>query len=192
MAELNGRSVERMRYVSKELKCIIDNFRWCLPRCFLGTVFMRQTVWRQEVALQRNSLTDLGFITYKFLAFTDIRSLILHGYDFTEEFCLWFMNACQESSIAVQRRELTKDSLSDLGPGSMKDSSGSMPPFSSQVLVLRLAWIVAISCWKVKPISGKRWRYGTRRCPKSSWFSALFIFVNTNTKSTSTVALNAP
>uniref|UniRef100_A0A1I7XVM4 Peptidase A1 domain-containing protein n=1 Tax=Heterorhabditis bacteriophora TaxID=37862 RepID=A0A1I7XVM4_HETBA len=33
---------------------------------------------------------------------------------------------------------------------------------SNQVLVLRLAWIAARSCWNVRLTPGKRWRYGTR------------------------------
>uniref|UniRef100_A0A1I7WSG6 Calponin-homology (CH) domain-containing protein n=1 Tax=Heterorhabditis bacteriophora TaxID=37862 RepID=A0A1I7WSG6_HETBA len=35
------------------------------------------------------------------------------------------------------------------------------------VLVLQLAWIVALSCWKMKLASGNHWRYGTRRCYKT-------------------------
>uniref|UniRef100_A0A1I7WF96 Secreted protein n=1 Tax=Heterorhabditis bacteriophora TaxID=37862 RepID=A0A1I7WF96_HETBA len=40
----------------------------------------------------------------------------------------------------------------------------------SQVLVPRLAWTVALSCWKVKLTPGNCWTYGARRCPKTSWY----------------------
>uniref|UniRef100_A0A1I7XEJ4 Hyaluronidase n=1 Tax=Heterorhabditis bacteriophora TaxID=37862 RepID=A0A1I7XEJ4_HETBA len=62
--------------------------------------------------------------------------------------------------------------------------------YTNQVLVLQVAWIVAVSCSQVKLTPGNRWRYEIRRCRKTSWLSALFIFVATNAKSSSSRSLS--